>query len=128
MFWNTLHLAEVQLEKDFTQMKLMDLENGRLWKWAYMREKKKTEQRETTQAHACLMTGVENLNALAEKDFMRKWKDIVKELAPTFKQIRGAISDHEKQMVQAAKNVDRAQKEQERATKKVLAVMSRCQP
>jgi DDE superfamily endonuclease len=121
MFRNTLRLAEVQLEKDFTQMKLMDSENGRLRKRAYTREKKKTEKRETTQAHARLMTGEENLNALAEKDFMRKWKDVVKELAPTFKQIRGTIGDHEKQMAQAAKNADRARKEQERATKKALA-------
>jgi len=30
MLRDTIHLTEVQLEKDFTQMKLMDLENGRL--------------------------------------------------------------------------------------------------
>ena len=32
MLHDTLCLAEVQLEKDFTQMKLMDLENGCLCK------------------------------------------------------------------------------------------------
>ncbi|KAF8224610.1 hypothetical protein L208DRAFT_1510654, partial [Tricholoma matsutake] len=50
MLCDTLRLTEVQLEKDFTQMKLMDLENGCLCKRAYAKEKKKSEKRETTQA------------------------------------------------------------------------------
>lgn len=118
MLRNTLGLAEVQLERDFTQMKLMDLENGRLRKRAFAKEKKKSEKKETTQGHARLMTGVENLDALAEKDFMKQWKEVVKELSPIFKQIRSGISDHEKGIAQAAKNVEKARKAQERATKK----------
>ena len=43
------------------------------------------EKKETTQVHACLMTGEENLDALAEKDFMKQWKEVVKEMAPIFK-------------------------------------------
>jgi hypothetical protein len=39
MLRDTLRLAKVQLEKDFTQMKLMDSENGRLRKRAYAKEK-----------------------------------------------------------------------------------------
>ena len=57
MLHDTLCLAEVQLEKDFTQMKLMDSENGHLCKEAYAKQKNKTEKREMTQAHAYLMTG-----------------------------------------------------------------------
>jgi hypothetical protein len=33
------------------------------------------------------MTGTENLDALAEKDFARNWKEVMKELQPIFKQI-----------------------------------------
>ena len=47
-----------------------------------MKEKQKAKKKGTTQAHAHLMTGTENLNALAEKDFMKYWKDMMKELAP----------------------------------------------
>jgi hypothetical protein len=87
MLRNTIHLAGVQLERDYTQMKLMDSENGRLQKCAFAKEKKKLEKKETTQGHACLMTGEENLDVLAEKDFMKHWKKVTKELAPVFKQI-----------------------------------------
>ncbi|KAM6500228.1 hypothetical protein JOM56_003242 [Amanita muscaria] len=113
MLQDTVGLAEVQLEKDFTQMKLMDSENGRLRKRAFAKEKKKTEKRETTQAHARLMTGTENLDALAEKDFKRHWKEVVKELGPIFKRIRKEISDHYKDIVDS----DKAKKAQEKAAK-----------
>ncbi|KAM6497737.1 hypothetical protein JOM56_005685 [Amanita muscaria] len=117
MLRDTVGLAEVQLEKDFTQMKLMDSENGRLRKRAFAKEKKKTEKRETTQAHARLMTGTENLDALAEKDFKRHWKEVVKELGPIFKRIRKEISDHYKDIVDS----DKAKKAQEKAAKKAVA-------
>jgi hypothetical protein len=122
MLRETIHLTEVQLEKDFTQMKLMDLENGRLRKRAFAKEKKKAEKKETTQAHSRLMTSSENLDALAEKDFMKQWKDVTKELAPIFKRIRNEISNHEKEIVDAAKRVEKARKEAERAAKKAAAV------
>jgi hypothetical protein len=118
MLRDKLHLAEVQLEKDFTQMKLMDSENGRLRKRAFAKEKKKTEKRETTQAHARLMTGAENLDALAEKDFMKNWKEVTKELAPVFKRIRKGIADHYKDIADANKNAKKAKTAQERAAKK----------
>ncbi|KAM6499488.1 hypothetical protein JOM56_004996 [Amanita muscaria] len=117
MLRDTVGLAEVQLEKDFTQMKLMDSENGRLRKRAFAKEKKKTEKRETTQAHARLMTGTENLDALAEKDFKRHWKEVVKELGLIFKRIRKEISDHYKDIVDS----DKAKKAQEKAAKKAVA-------
>ena len=94
--WHTIRLTEAQLERDFTQMKLMDTENGRLWKQIHAKEKKKSEKRETTQAHARLMTATENLDALAEKDFKKHWKAVIKELAPKFKGIRNKIKNHEK--------------------------------
>ena len=43
-----IHFAEVQLEKDFTQMKLMDSENGQLHKQVHAKEKRKAEQKGTT--------------------------------------------------------------------------------
>jgi hypothetical protein len=105
---HTICLAEVQLEKDFTQMTLMDSENGRLRKQVHAKETKKAEKKSTTQAHARLMTGAENLDALAEKDFMKHWKDVMKELAPTLKRIRRDITDHYKSIAAAAAAAKRA--------------------
>jgi hypothetical protein len=122
MLRNTIHLAEVQLERDYTQMKLMDSENGRLRKRAFAKEKKKLEKKETTQGHARLMTCEENLDALAEKDFMKHWKEVMKELAPVFKQIRSEISEHEKGIAQDAKNAEKAKKKAERDAKKAAEV------
>ena len=59
-------------------------------------EKKRMEKKETTQAHARLMTSKENLDALAEKDFRKHWKEVVKELTPIFKQIRDEIDKKNK--------------------------------
>jgi hypothetical protein len=100
--WHTIHLAEVQLERDFTQMKLMDSENGRLRKQVFAKEKRKVEKRVTSQAHARLMTGDENLDALAEHDFKKHWKEVMKELAPIFKCIRKKITEHDKEVAVAA--------------------------
>lgn len=121
MLRDTLRLAEVQLERDFTQMTLMDAENGRLRKRAYAKEKKKAERKETTQAHARLMTSAENLDALAKNDFLKHWKEVVKELGPIFKQIRKEISEHEKGVAKAARDADKARKAEERAAKKAAA-------
>jgi hypothetical protein len=82
-----IRLAKVQLEKNFTQMKLMDAENGQLCQRAYAKEKRKMEKKELTQAYAHLMTSEENLDALTQKDFMKHWKEVMKELAPKFKQL-----------------------------------------
>ena len=76
--WHTIHLAEVELEKDFIQMKLMDSENRCLHKQVYAKQSKKAEKKEMTQAHACLMTAAKNLDALAKKDFMKYWKEVMK--------------------------------------------------
>jgi hypothetical protein len=83
-------------------MKLMDSENGWLCKQVYAKEKRKAEKRGTTQAHARLMTGAENLDALAEHDFMKHWKEVMKELAPIFKHIHKEISKHDKEVAAAA--------------------------
>ncbi|KAM6489623.1 hypothetical protein JOM56_014945 [Amanita muscaria] len=88
-------------------MKLMDYENGRLRKQVHAKEKRKAEKKGTTQAHARLMTGAENLNALAEQDFMKRWKEVMKELAPIFKRIRKEISDDSKAAAAAVKKAAR---------------------
>ena len=56
------------------------------------------------------MTGAEN--------FKKQWKEVVKELVLAFKKIQGKISKHEKGIVQAAKDAEKAWKRQERAVKK----------
>jgi hypothetical protein len=74
----------------------MDTENGRLRKQVHAKQGKRAKKKETTQAHARLMTAVENLDALAKKDFMKHWKDVMKQLAPNLKEIRKEISEHSK--------------------------------
>jgi hypothetical protein len=118
MLRETLRLAEVQLEKDFTQMKLMDSENGRLRKRAYAKEKRKAGKRETTLAHARLMTGAENLDALAENDFRKLWKEVAKEMRPIFKRRQKNIADHYRKIADERKKAAKVQKAQERAAKK----------
>ena len=96
-----IHLAEVQQEKNFTQMKLMDSENGWLCKQVHVKETKKAEKKSTTQAHTHLMTGTENLDVHAEKYFMKHWKAVVKELGPKLEQICKEINDHSKVIAKA---------------------------
>ena len=101
--WHMICLAEVQLEWDFTQMKLMDTENGRLCKQVHAKEKRKAKKWGTAQGHARLMTGAKNLNALAEHDFMKHWKEVMKELALIFKCICKEINKHDKKIAAAVR-------------------------
>jgi len=71
------------------------------------------------------MTGEENLDALAEKDFMKHWKEVVKELGLIFNQVQKEISDHYKGIVDADKNADKAKKAQERAAKKAIEAVEK---
>ena len=89
-------------------MKLMDSENGHLQKQIYTKEKRKAEKRETTQAHTRLMAATENLDTLAERDFKKSWKAVVKELVPKFKGIRKKIMNHEKAVIVANRAAARA--------------------
>jgi len=66
------------------------------------------------------MTGTENLDALAEKGFIRNWKEVAKELQPIFKWIQKRITDHYKDIVDADKRADKARKAQERTAKKAM--------
>jgi len=56
--------AGITLEEDYAQMKLMDLENERLRKQAFEREKQKAQDKRSS-GHAQHMTASENLDLLA---------------------------------------------------------------
>jgi len=79
----------------------MDTENGWLHKQVYAKEMRKAKKQGTTQAHAHLMTDAKNLDALAEHDFMKHWKEVIKELAPICKHICKEISEHDKKVAVA---------------------------
>jgi hypothetical protein len=89
-------------------MKLMDSENGHLQKQIHAKEKRKAEKRETTKAHAHLITATENLDALAERDFKKSWKAVMKKLAPKLKEIWKKITNHEKAITAASRAAARA--------------------
>ena len=95
-------------------MKLMDTENGQLCKQVHAKEKRKAEKQGTVQGHARLMTGTENLDALAEHNFMKHWKEVMKELEPIFKHIRKEINEHDKKVVAAAQQQGRLHEVEDR--------------
>ena len=55
--------AGIALEEDYAQMKLMDLENERLRKQAFQKEKQKTQNKQSS-GQARHMTAAENLDFL----------------------------------------------------------------
>ena len=107
------------LEADYAQMKLMDLENERLRKRAFEKEKHKSHTAPAS-GHARHMTAEENLIELAKIDWRNAMKDIWKELQPRFQVIKKAYSNQQKEIA-------RAKKVAEREAKKVATAVMRAQ-
>lgn len=64
MLQDVIKQAGIALEEDYSQMKLMDLENERLQKRAFGKEKQKQPHKQTS-GHAQHMTAAEQLDLLA---------------------------------------------------------------
>jgi hypothetical protein len=76
--------AAIALEQDYTQMKLMDLENEKLRKRAFAREGQKAQKKLVT-GWAHHITANENLDILAREDWEKLMKEVFKELSPRLK-------------------------------------------
>ncbi|KAJ3534000.1 hypothetical protein NM688_g7200 [Phlebia brevispora] len=104
--------AGVQLEQSFTQMKLMDKENGQLRMRANKKEKRPTRRLDTT--HARHLTDTEALERLARADWDKNMKAVFAEAKQVFKLRRKVVTDYEKAIAAAEK----LRREQEKAEKK----------
>jgi hypothetical protein len=113
--------AGIALEEDYAQMKLMGLENERLRKRAFEKEKRKAQKNKQSSGQARHMTAAENLDLLARQDWESRMKDVFKEAAPQFKVLKKSILDYHKQIEKAKQVAERTAKKAEREAKKVAA-------
>jgi hypothetical protein len=109
--------AGIALEEDFAQMRLMDLENERLRKRVFAKEKQKSQNKRTS-GHARHMTANENLDLLARQDWESRMRDVFKEAAPRFKALKKNIVDYHK-------TTEKARKVAEREARKAAAAVAR---
>ncbi|KAM6491080.1 hypothetical protein JOM56_000247 [Amanita muscaria] len=108
------HAAMQQVQADYAQIQLMNMENEQLRKKAFTRQPKK----KTQGSHARHMTGNEVLDELAYREFEASMKAVLKEAGPRFKAIRKAIADHEKQLLNEVRFEERRKKDEEKAAEK----------
>ena len=101
--------AGIALEEDYAQMKLMDLENERLRKRAFEKEKQKNPHK-LSSGQARHMTAAEHLDLLAQQDWESHMKAVFKEAAPRFKVLKKNIADHQKAIENAKKIAEREAK------------------
>jgi len=64
MLCEIIERVRVELEQDYTQMKLMDLENEWLCQKASAKDKQKAARRKLTSGQACHVTAPEMLDSL----------------------------------------------------------------
>ena len=102
MLRDIIKQASVALEEDYTQMKLMDLENERLRKQVLEKGKRKTNSK-LASGRARHMTAAENLDLLARQDWESRMKDVLKEAAPRFRVLKKDIVDYHKVLEKARK-------------------------
>ena len=116
-----MELLRGQVERYYAQMKLMEVENGRLRQQAFTKQQgrtKCTEDHKIDMAHGRHMMSDEMMNTLAYIKFKRAWKDVLKEATVKFKLQRKLIDGYYKQIAPDEKEKDRKQKEGERVAKK----------
>ena len=106
------------LEQDYAQMKLMDLENERLQKKAFAKDKRKTAKKMFTSGQAWHMTAPEMIDLLARQTWESAMADVFKEASEQFKARQKAIDYYHKAIVAEKKLADREQKAVERRAKK----------
>jgi hypothetical protein len=116
--------AGIQLEKDYTQMKLMDGESGRLRKRAFEKEAKKTRgKKDRSSAHTRHMTSEENMMALAKADVEKLMAAVFEQGRSKFKKRKQDIIDYYKDLADREKVVEKerlkAEKRREREAKQV---------
>jgi hypothetical protein len=105
MLQDIITQAGIVLEEDYAQMKLMDLENERLRKWAFEKENQKNNNK-LTSGHARHMMAAENLGFLAQCDWESGMKNSFKEAAPQFRIQKKKISGYQNAEEKAKKAAD----------------------
>jgi PHD/YefM family antitoxin component YafN of YafNO toxin-antitoxin module len=121
MLCKIIQRVRVELEQDYTQMKLMDLENEQLHQKAFAKDKRKAARSKLTSGQARHMTASEMLDLLARQTWESMMGDLFKEASERFKALRKAIDDHHKQIAVEKKAEEKARKAEEQHAKKLEA-------
>jgi hypothetical protein len=116
--------AGIALEEDYVQMKLMDLENERLRKRAFEKDKQKGQNKRSS-GHARHMTASENLDLLAQQDWESRMKDVFKEAAAQFKFLKKNILDYHKAIEKEKKAAEQAAKKAAKVTERAARTRGR---
>ena len=110
--------ACVQIQRDYTQMVLMDSENERLRQRAFAKQQKAKKTNVKTTAHPRHMTSDEILTSLAMADWRTAIKKVHAEAVPAFTARRKIINDIVQQTVAANKAQKKDDKARERLEKR----------
>jgi len=106
-----------QIERDYAQMKLMDLENAKLRQRVFAKEKKKGKDKRSS-AEARHMTSKEVLEALAKADWTSGMQEVFKQAKEVFKEREKNINDHYKRILEQEKRERQLDKKHAAAMKK----------
>ena len=109
--------ACVQIQRDYTQMVLMDSENERLRQRAFAKQQKAKKTNAKTTAHPRHMTSDEILASLAMEDWRAAMKKVHAEAVPAFAAQRKIIDDIVQKTIaaeKAQKKSDKAREQQEK--------------
>ena len=109
----------MELEQDYAQMKLMDLENEQLHQKAFTKDQQKAVRKKLTSGQAHHMTTPKMIDFLAQQTWESAMADLFKEASDCFKAQCKAIDDYHKEITAQKKAVEKACKAEEHYTKKV---------
>ena len=121
MLREVIERVGVELEQDYAQMKLMDLENKQLRQKAFAKDQRKAAKGKLTSGQARHMTAPEMIDLLARQTWESTMKDLFKEASERFKAMRKEIDEHHKQIIAEKKAAEKAKKAAEREVKRVEA-------
>jgi hypothetical protein len=110
--------AATQLERDYTQLKLMDKESECLCRVAFAKTQVKGKKKETT-SHARLMTADANRDALALYEWTAAYKAVLKSAKAIFKERADDIDKYYADLEKEVKRLANEEKARQRAAKKV---------
>jgi DDE superfamily endonuclease len=118
MLRDIIEKAGAVLERDYAQMKLMDLENERLRQKAFSKDKQKAANKKQNSGQARHMTAPEMMDLLARQTWESAMGDLFKEVSEIFKARKKEIDIHHKAIADEKKAEEKARKAAERQAKK----------
>ena len=93
----------MELEQNYAQMKLMDLENENLHQKAFAKDQQKAAKKRLMSGQACHMTAPGMINLLARQTWETVMGEVFKEASDCFKARQKAIDDHYKKIAATEK-------------------------